>query len=229
MIRAGLIKCATGEDRHRVPGGEDAPRHGARPSGPRTRQWSPTSPIRWRRSNSTSSSRRGSIRPGSCISHVGGGDGWRDRLLGALRRGANVSVDMISSVSSPTSSGIEVVRTALDAGYLGPADARSRRTDRAERPGDDLRDRAERFRIHPAGVHAEACGPPPACPMQMLARSSRPTAALPLRASDEQPAPEGPRRIDGRAERGPPSGRHAVQGGPNRSVEVRARERLQDQ
>ena len=53
-----------------------------------------------------------------CISHVGGGERWQERMLGALRRGANVSVDMISYGFAPDEQRIEVARVALDAGYL---------------------------------------------------------------------------------------------------------------
>lgn len=53
-----------------------------------------------------------------CISHVGGGERWQERMLAALRRGANVSVDMISYGFAPDEQRIEVAQTALDAGYL---------------------------------------------------------------------------------------------------------------
>ena len=54
-----------------------------------------------------------------CISHVGGGERWQERMLGALKRGANVSVDMISYDFAPDAQRIDVARVALEAGYLG--------------------------------------------------------------------------------------------------------------
>ena len=54
-----------------------------------------------------------------CISHVGGGDNWQERLLGALRRGANISVDMITYDFAPDEQRIDVARVALDAGFIG--------------------------------------------------------------------------------------------------------------
>jgi predicted metal-dependent phosphotriesterase family hydrolase len=53
-----------------------------------------------------------------CISHVGGGARWQERMLGALRRGANVSVDMISYAFAPDEQRIEVAKVALDAGFI---------------------------------------------------------------------------------------------------------------
>ena len=52
-----------------------------------------------------------------CISHVGGGERWQERMLGALQRGANVSVDMISYGFAPDEQRIEVVRVAIEAGF----------------------------------------------------------------------------------------------------------------
>ena len=53
-----------------------------------------------------------------CISHVGGGERWQERMLGALRRGANVSVDMITYDFAPDDQRIEVARVALDGGFI---------------------------------------------------------------------------------------------------------------
>lgn len=53
-----------------------------------------------------------------CISHVGGGENWQERMLGALRRGANVSVDMITYDFAPDDQRIDVARIALDAGFI---------------------------------------------------------------------------------------------------------------
>ena len=53
-----------------------------------------------------------------CISHVGGGENWQERMLGALRRGANVSVDMITYDFAPDDQRIDVARVALDAGFI---------------------------------------------------------------------------------------------------------------
>jgi phosphotriesterase-related protein len=55
---------------------------------------------------------------GVCISHVGGGEQWQDRMLRALARGANVSVDMISYDFAPDEERIGVARVALEAGYI---------------------------------------------------------------------------------------------------------------
>ncbi len=53
-----------------------------------------------------------------CISHVGGGEDWQDRLLGALSRGANVSVDMISYGFLTDEQRVEVAMVVLEAGYI---------------------------------------------------------------------------------------------------------------
>jgi phosphotriesterase-related protein len=53
-----------------------------------------------------------------CISHVGSGPQAADRLLGALRRGANVSVDQIGYPFEPDAVWIEVVALAVRAGFI---------------------------------------------------------------------------------------------------------------
>ena len=54
-----------------------------------------------------------------CLSHVGTGPQASERLLGALRRGANVSVDQIGYPFEPDAVWIEVVALAVRAGFIG--------------------------------------------------------------------------------------------------------------
>ena len=116
-VRAGLIKCATGEGQ--IPAAEEkllrATARAHRATG---------APIVAHTTDSLEKEQldifesEGVDPSRICLSHVGGGDGWRERLLGALRRGANVSVDMITYAFAPDEQRIEVARVALDNGYI---------------------------------------------------------------------------------------------------------------
>ena len=115
-VPAGLIKCATGEDRI----GEieekllRATARAHRATG---------APIVAHITDSLEAEQLDvfeseGVEPSAvCISHVGGGERWQERLLGALRRGANVSVDMISYDSRRTSSGSRSRASRVEAGF----------------------------------------------------------------------------------------------------------------
>jgi phosphotriesterase-related protein len=117
-VRAGLIKCATGAG-HIGPQEEKLLRATARA------HRATNAPIVAHITDSLESEQldvfesEGVPPDRICISHVGGGENWRPRMLRALERGANVSVDMISYDFAPDDQRIEVARAALDAGYLG--------------------------------------------------------------------------------------------------------------
>lgn len=116
MVRAGLIKCATGEGS--IPAAEEkllrATARAHRATG---------APIVAHITESLEEEQldifesEGVDPSAVCISHVGSGDRWQERLVGALRRGANVSVDMITYDFAPDDERIGVVRVAVDAGF----------------------------------------------------------------------------------------------------------------
>ena len=116
-VRAGLIKCATGEGRI-GPQEEKMLRATARA------HRATGSPIVAHITDSLEAEQldifesEGVDPSAICISHVGGGERWQERMLGALRRGANVSVDMITYDFAPDDQRIEVARVALDGGFI---------------------------------------------------------------------------------------------------------------
>jgi phosphotriesterase-related protein len=117
LVRAGLIKCATGEAR--IPPAEEKLLRAAARAHRAT-----NAPIVAHTTDSLENEQldlfesEGVDPAAVCISHVGGGEGWQARLLGALRRGANVSVDMISYDFLTDEQRIDVAKTALDAGFI---------------------------------------------------------------------------------------------------------------
>ena len=116
-VRAGLIKCATGE-------GSIGPQEEKMLRATARAHRATDAPIVAHITDSLEAEQldifesEGVDPARVCISHVGGGERWQQRMLGALRRGANVSVDMISYGFAPDEQRIEVARVALDAGYL---------------------------------------------------------------------------------------------------------------
>ena len=116
-VRAGLIKCATGE-------GSIGPQEEKMLRATARAHRATNAPIVAHITDSLEAEQldifesEGVDPARVCISHVGGGERWQERLLGALRRGANVSVDMISYDFAPDEQRIDVARVALDAGYL---------------------------------------------------------------------------------------------------------------
>jgi len=116
-VRAGLIKCATGEGR--IPEVEEkllrATARAHRATG---------APIVAHITDSLEAEQLDifeseGVEPSAiCISHVGGGERWQERMLAALGRGANVSVDMISYGFAPDEQRIDVARVAIEAGYV---------------------------------------------------------------------------------------------------------------
>lgn len=116
-VRAGLIKCATGEGR--IGDIEDKLLRATARAHRAT-----NAPIVAHITDSLEAEQldlfesEGVDPARICISHVGGGEHWQDRMLGALRRGANVSVDMISYSFLTDEQRIEVAKTALDAGFV---------------------------------------------------------------------------------------------------------------
>lgn len=117
-IRAGLIKCATGE-------GSIGPHEEKLLRATARAHRATNAPIVSHITDSLEAEQldlfeaEGVDPARICISHVGGGESWQGRLLGALRRGANVSVDMISYEFAPDEQRIDVARVALEAGHLG--------------------------------------------------------------------------------------------------------------
>jgi phosphotriesterase-related protein len=115
--RAGLIKCATGEGA--IPAAEEKLLRATARAHRAT-----NAPIVAHTTDSLEKEQLDifeaeGVDPGAiCISHVGGGEGWRERLLAALRRGANVSVDMISYGFLSDDQRIDVAKTALDGGFI---------------------------------------------------------------------------------------------------------------
>ena len=116
-VRAGLIKCATGEGS--IPPQEEKMLRAAARA-----QRATNAPIVAHITDSMEAEQldifesEGVDLGRVCISHVGGGERWQDRLLAALARGANVSVDMISYDFAPDEQRIEVARVAIEDGYL---------------------------------------------------------------------------------------------------------------
>ncbi len=116
-VRAGLIKCATGE-------GSIGPQEEKMLRATARAHRATNAPIVAHITDSLEAEQldifesEGVDPSRICISHVGGGDRWPERLLGALKRGANVSVDMISYDFAPDEQRLEVAKVALDAGYL---------------------------------------------------------------------------------------------------------------
>ena len=117
MVRAGLIKCATGEGH--IPEAEEKLLRATARAHRAT-----NAPIVAHITDSLEAEQldvfasEGVDPSAICISHVGGGEGWQERLLGALRRGANVSVDMISYDFAPDDQRIDVARVAIEAGFI---------------------------------------------------------------------------------------------------------------
>ena len=117
-VRAGLIKCATGEGA--IPAAEEKLLRATARAHRAT-----NAPIVAHVTESMEAEQLDifeseGVDPGAiCISHVGGGEGWQSRLLAALRRGANVSVDMITYDFAPDEQRIDVVKAAADAGFAG--------------------------------------------------------------------------------------------------------------
>ena len=154
-VRAGLIKCATGEGS--IPAAEEKLLRATARAHRAT-----NAPIVAHVTESMEAEQLDifeseGVDPGAiCISHVGGGEGWQARLLAALRRGVNVSVDMITYDFAPDEQRIDVVKTAADAGFAATGDARPRRAGAAERSRADVRRRPERLRLHPACLRAQA-------------------------------------------------------------------------
>jgi phosphotriesterase-related protein len=117
-VRAGLIKCATGE-------GNIGPQEEKMLRATARAHRATNAPIVAHITDSLEKEQldifesEGVDPARICISHVGGGDNWAERLLDALRRGANVSVDMISYGVLTDEQRIEVAKVALDAGFLG--------------------------------------------------------------------------------------------------------------
>ncbi len=115
-VRAGLIKCATGEGA--IPAAEEKLLRATARAHRAT-----NAPIVAHVTESMEAEQldifesEGVDPAAICLSHVGGGDGWQGRLLAALGRGANVSVDMITYDFAPDEQRIEVVRAAVDAGF----------------------------------------------------------------------------------------------------------------
>ena len=117
-VRAGLIKCATGEGA--IPAAEEKLLRATARAHRAT-----NAPIVAHITDSMEQEQldifesEGVDPAAVCLSHVGGGEGWQARMLGALRRGANVSVDMITYDFAPDEQRIDVVKTAADAGFAG--------------------------------------------------------------------------------------------------------------
>ena len=117
MVPAGLIKCATGEGR--IPEAEEKLLRATARAHRAT-----NAPIVAHITDSLEEEQLDvfeseDVDPAAiCISHVGGGEAWQERMLGALRRGANVSVDMITYNFAPDEQRIEVVRVAVEAGFV---------------------------------------------------------------------------------------------------------------
>ncbi|MBM4407916.1 MAG: hypothetical protein FJ038_04785 [Chloroflexi bacterium] len=117
-VRAGLIKCATGEGS--IPVAEEKLLRATACAHRAT-----NAPIVAHITESMEKEQldifesEGVDPSAVCISHVGSGERWQERLLGALRRGANVSVDMITYDFAPDEERIGVVRVAADAGFAG--------------------------------------------------------------------------------------------------------------
>ena len=115
-VRAGLIKCATGEGS--IPAAEEKLLRATARAHRAT-----NAPVVAHITESMEKEQldifesEGVDPAAVCISHVGSGEHWQERLLGALRRGANVSVDMITYDFAPDAERIGVVRTAVDAGF----------------------------------------------------------------------------------------------------------------
>jgi phosphotriesterase-related protein len=117
-VRAGLIKCATGEGT--IPPAEEkllrATARAHRATG---------SPIVAHTTDSLEKEQldifesEGVDPSRVCLSHVGGGVDWENRLRAALARGANVSVDMITYDFAPDDQRIEVAKVALEGGHIG--------------------------------------------------------------------------------------------------------------
>jgi len=117
-VRAGIIKCATGEGS--IPPAEEkllrATARAHRATG---------APIVAHTTDSLEKEQLDvfeseGVDPGRvCLSHVGGGESWQERLVGALRRGANVSVDMITYDFAPDDQRIDVAKVVLDGGFIG--------------------------------------------------------------------------------------------------------------
>jgi phosphotriesterase-related protein len=118
MVRAGLIKCATGE-------GSIGPQEEKMLRATARAHRATNAPIVAHITDSLENEQLDIFEPEGvdpsrvCISHVGGGEDWQDRMLRALARGANVSVDMISYDFAPDEERIGVARVALEAGYIG--------------------------------------------------------------------------------------------------------------
>ncbi len=116
-VRAGLIKCATGE-------GSIGPQEEKMLRATARANRATNAPIVAHITDSLEAEQldifesEGVDPARICISHVGGGEGWQERLQGALRRGANVSVDMITYDFAPDDQRIEVARVALEGGHL---------------------------------------------------------------------------------------------------------------
>jgi phosphotriesterase-related protein len=116
-VRAGLIKCATGQ-------GSIGPMEEKLLRATARANRATNAPIVAHITDSLEAEQLDifeaeGVDPGRvCISHVGGGERWQERLLGALRRGANVSVDMISYGFLTDEQRIEVARVALDGGFV---------------------------------------------------------------------------------------------------------------
>jgi predicted metal-dependent phosphotriesterase family hydrolase len=115
-VRAGLIKCATGQDA--IPPDEEKLLRATARAHRAT-----DAPIVAHITDSMEAEQldifesEGVDPAAVCLSHVGGGEFWKERLVGALRRGANVSVDMITYDFAPDDQRMAVVRAALDAGF----------------------------------------------------------------------------------------------------------------
>jgi phosphotriesterase-related protein len=117
-IKAGLIKCATGEGA--IPLNEEkllratarAHRATNAPIVAHTTQGMEKEQLDIFESEGVDPS-------AICMSHVGMGDGWQDRLLRALARGANVTVDQIGYSFEPDEHWVDVARIAIEDGYLG--------------------------------------------------------------------------------------------------------------
>lgn len=116
-VRAGLIKCATGE-------GSIGPQEEKMLRATARAHRVTGAPIVAHITDSLEAEQldifesEGVDLSAVCISHVGGGERWQERMLDALRRGASVSVDMITYDFAPDDQRIDVARVALDGGYI---------------------------------------------------------------------------------------------------------------